>query len=58
MTSDLGIEITMCQFPHMIVQITSLSISLSHKYTNKLTFPYSSGCGLLHLIKQGRQTLT
>jgi len=42
----------------MIVQINSLSVSLTHKYTKKLTFPYSPGCGLLHLQMHGRQALT
>jgi hypothetical protein len=35
MTSDVGIENIWYQFPHMSVQITNLSNSLIHYYTNK-----------------------
>jgi hypothetical protein len=58
MTSDFGIEIIICQFPHMTVQYLSLCPVLRHYHSNKPTFPHSSGCGLFLFRMHGRQTLT
>jgi hypothetical protein len=57
MTSEFDINPVLCQFPHMIVQITKISTLLTQYYTNKLNFLYSYGCGIVPQLVHGRQTL-